>query len=126
MSELIVRWATREDIDAFSPMPNKPTVKALVGEIDGRIIGIGGLFRMGGRWFAFVDLPPEARQHKMAIMRAAKRIMAEVRRMGLRYVYTEADPSEPKAIAWLMSLGFELDPRSEHFYRWRADDKWQN
>lgn len=116
----VVRPATRADIDAFSDMANKPTVKAWVGEIDGRIIALAGLSLQGGRWIAFCDLTEEARGHKMTIMRTAKRMMDEARAMGLRYVYAEVSKDEPGAVRWLESLGFRLDPRSQYLYRWDA------
>ena len=114
-----VRRATREDIDTFSDLKNKPTIKAYVGEIDGKIVAIGGLALSGGRWFGFCDLTEDAREHKFTIARMGKRIMDEAKSMGLRFVYAEASPNEPTAERWLTSLGFELDPRSAYLYRWR-------
>ena len=120
MTTLVVRRATAEDIDAFSAMPNKPTCRAMAGEIDGRIVALGGLALIAGRWHAFCDLTPEVRNHKIAIARTAQRLIAEARRDGVRFIYAEADPNEPGAIAWMTRLGFHLDPRSQHFYRWSA------
>lgn len=121
MSKVIVRAATREDIEAFSDLEAKPTAKALCAELDGRIIGLGGIAFIRGRWFAFCDLTPEARRYKVLIAKTARRIFADARRDGVKFIYTEADPNEPRAIAWLHSLGFELDPRSQTLYRWSAD-----
>jgi N-acetylglutamate synthase-like GNAT family acetyltransferase len=115
-----VRRATREDIEAFSDMENKPTVRAYVGEVDGAIIALGGLAFSGGRWIAFCDLTEKARTYKMTIARMGKRIIADAREMGLRFVYASADPNEPSAIRWLTSLGFEPDPRAPTLYRWRS------
>lgn len=117
----IVRRATREDIDAFSSMRDKPTVIAWCGELDGKIIALGGLQLSCGRWFAFVDLPDEARPYKMHIMRAAKRMMAEAKANGIRFIYTESQLDEPTSKRWLASLGFTLDRRSQHFYRWSSN-----
>lgn len=116
---LIVRPATREDITAFSSVKDTPTVKAWCGDLDGRIIALGGLSLTKGRWFAFLDLTEDARPYKMTLMRMAKRVMAEAARMGIRYVYTEADLDEPRSTEWLQRLGFEIDPRSEYLYRWK-------
>jgi hypothetical protein len=117
---LVVRRATREDIVAFSNIATVPTVRARVGDLDGKIIAIGGLLRADGRWFAFLDLTDEARRYKMTLMRTAKRMLAEAREQGVRFIYAERDENEPGAAAWLQSLGFEIDPRSEYFYRWKA------
>lgn len=115
-----VRRATREDIDAFSDLKNKPTIRAYVGEIDGVVVAIGGLALSGGRWFGFCDLTEKARGHKMTIARMGKRIMDEAREMGIRYVYANVDMSEPNAERWLTRLGFMPDPRTLVLYRWRA------
>ncbi len=119
MSKATVRRATREDIDTFSDLKNKPTIRAYVGEVDGEIVGIGGLAFSHGRWFAFCDLTDKARKYKMTIARMGKRIVDDAREMGLRFVYAEADPKETTAVRWLKSLGFELDPRTTYLYRWR-------
>ena len=117
---VIVRPATRADIAAFSDMANKPTVKAWVGDLDGRIIAIGGLFLVRGRWFAFLDLTEEARPYKMTLMRWAHRMLAEARKNGIRFIYAEASPREARSREWLARLGFEPDVRSGYLYRWSA------
>lgn len=116
-----VRPATAADIAAFSEIERPPTVKAWVGELDGKIIAIGGLAYGKGRWFAFIDLNDEARPYKMHILRAAKRMLAQARRDGIKYIYAESSPVEPKSVAWMTSLGFIIDPRSQQFYRWSAN-----
>lgn len=120
MSKVIVRRATREDIAAFSELEKNPTTLAWCADRDGEIIALAGFALFGGRWHAFADLPKEIRPHKMLIMRAAKMIMAEARARGIKFIYAEASPEEPKATAWLTSLGFEPDPRSERLYRWSS------
>lgn len=115
-----VRPATREDIEAFSDIPNKPTLKAWVGEVDGEIVALGGFAFSKGRWFGFCDLKDEARRYKMTIARAAKMIIAEAKKQGIRFIYAEADKDEPSAVRWLTSLGFAVDPRTAFLYRWRA------
>ncbi len=114
-----VRRATREDIEAFSDIANKPTLLAWAGEVDGEIIALGGIAFSNGRWFGFCDLKDEARKYKMTIMRTTKRVFEEARRQGIRYVYAEADPNEPMAKRWLASLGFTIDIKTS-LYRWGA------
>jgi hypothetical protein len=117
---LTIRPATAADIAAFSDMPDKPSIRAMAAELDGRIVGLGGLVFHRGRWLGFVDLLPEARPHKIAIARAAIRFIAQARADGIKFIYVEADLREPTALRWLHSLGFCLDPRSQFLYRWRA------
>lgn len=115
-----IRPATAEDIAAFSDMTNKPTMRAWVGEIDGRVVAIGGIAISQGRWVGFCDLRKEARAYKMTIARTGWRIMDEARRQGIRFVYAGVDPNEPGAVAWLTRLGFERNPLNPSLYRWRA------
>lgn len=120
MGKPIIRPATREDIDAFSSMQNKPTAKAVCMIIDGRIVALGGFARVKSRWFAFCDLTEEARPYKMHIARTAKRMLDEIKGHGIRFIYAQANPDEPGAVRWLTSLGFVEDRRADRLYRWRA------
>lgn len=117
---MIVRRATREDIDTYSDMTNKPSLLAWVGEIDGKIVGLAGLAFVKGRWMAFCDLEPEARPFKMKIARAAIRTFQEARKQGIRFIYAEANTEEPGALRWLESLGFEIDTRMPQYHRWKS------
>jgi GNAT superfamily N-acetyltransferase len=118
-TNLLIRPATADDIAAFSDLPAKPSIRAWVAELDGRIVGLAGVALVAGRWLAFCDLTADIRPHKIAIARAAIRFLEQCRRDGIRYVYAEADLREPGSRRWLTSLGFEIDPRTLHLYRWR-------
>ena len=120
MKKCNVRPATREDIESFSDMGNKPTIKAWVGEVDGRIIGLGGFAFSGGRWLAFCDLTDEARKYKVTIAKCARMALREARKQGIKFIYADADLKEQRSIKWLTRLGFHVDPRSAYLYRWRA------
>lgn len=115
------RWATRDDIEAFSPMRNKPTLRALCIEADGKIVALGGLAFSLGRWVMFCDVTKEGRRYKVALVKASKRLINEAMKMGIRYVYAAADPNEANSVRWLASLGFEVDARTPTIYRWSAD-----
>lgn len=116
----IVRIATPADIEVFSPMHNKPSIRALCMELDGRVIALGGVAWSRGRWIAFADLPDEARQFRMHILRTAVRFFDQARRDGIRYIYALADGEERRAVAWLTWLGFVPDRKFHTLYRWEA------
>lgn len=120
MKKCSVRLATREDIDAFSSMRGKPTIKALCMEVDGEIVALGGYALVKGRYFGFCDLHEEARQYRMHIARAAKRFLKAAHDEGIKFIYAEPDPEEAGAVRWLTSLGFEVDPRTAYLYRWKG------
>jgi hypothetical protein len=116
----VFRDATAEDIAAFASDRFRPTVRAKVAELDGRIIAIAGLCRKDARWFAFCDLKAEMRRHKIALARAVRRGLAEAASvLGVTFIYAERDMQEPTSGRWLESLGFEVDPRSQTLYRWK-------
>lgn len=119
MPGITVRPATREDIEAFSGERLPVTVMALAGEVDGRIVGIGGLARVNGWLVGFCDLSEEGRRYKMAIVKAARRILATARSEGRQFVYAWADPTEPNATRWLQSLGF-VAVNESGLFKWRA------
>lgn len=121
MPTVVIRQASKADIESYSDMPDKPTIKALCMDLDGQIVALGGVALVKGRWLGFADFKPEARVWKMHIMRAARRFIDSARREGIRYIYVEADPCERAAVRWIKSLGFEADPRTSYLYRWKAN-----
>ena len=129
MSQVQLRPATRDDLEAFSDMKNKPTAKAWVGEVDGEVLAIGGLALVRGRWIGFFDITPEARKRinqnmmvRVAWIRAFRLGLDEARKMGIRFLYAHADIEEhPQAREFLERFGFEPDPRSDQYYRWRPN-----
>lgn len=115
-----VEPATQEDIHAFAQDASAPTMKAWVGKVDGKPVALFGLARnMDGRWWAFFDITDEARPYKVTIVKTARTVMDEARKMGLRFVYAFPDPKEPMAVRWMERLGFERDPRSGLLMRWQ-------
>jgi hypothetical protein len=116
---VVVRRATSAELAALAPGDARPTMKAWVGTVDGRIVGFGGLAFKHGRWIAFCDLSEYARPHRRAIVRAGRSVIAEARRAGHRFVYAHADGDEPMARRWLESLGFQPDSKTG-LYRWQA------
>ena len=118
-SDVVLRRATTADIAARPSKSETPTMKAWVGEIDGRIVGFGGFARINSRWMAFCELSDEARKHKRAIVRAGRQVIDEARRGGHTFIYAKADEDEPMAKRWLASLGFQPDTKTGLF-RWQA------
>ncbi len=97
-----------------------PSMVAWCGKLDGKIIGFGGYFRMGGRWNAFCDLEEEAKDYKAELAYYAYRALQHAQKSGIRYLYAELESEHEGASAWLMRMGFRLDPRSLYYFRWKA------
>jgi N-acetylglutamate synthase-like GNAT family acetyltransferase len=121
---LTIRQATADDI-AKAKLPLRPTMKALVAEVDGAIIGFAGLGVIAGRYYAFCDLTSEqAKPYRYRIARAAQRFLTEARQAGIRFIYTRTNPNEPGATRWLLSLGFRSAPLHPDLYRWSSELTW--
>ncbi len=123
--QVVSRPATREDILAFSSVVQWPTAKAWVGEIDGEVIALGGLALARGRWIGFIDITETGREYltkslgvRAAMIRAMMEGMREAKRMGIKYVYAQADTQFPKARELIERMGFHVDPRSPELHRW--------
>ena len=116
-SPVVVRRATWDDLDSFGKLNERPTIKAWCGEVDGRIVGVGGFYLHNGRWVGFCELKDEGRRYKVAFIKAARQAMQDMAEAGHRVIYAEADPNFPMAPRWIESLGFELQETGK--YRWQ-------
>lgn len=105
MAEVEVRSATRADLDAFG-MPDGPTVKAMVGLVEGKPVAIGGFAFVAGMVMAFCDIDDAARRFPVTLHKTALALMKEAKERGHRQVYAEVNPEEKTARGWLSRLGF--------------------
>src|SRR4051812_34574219 len=116
----IIRRATRADLDAFYGPGRLPlTVRAMVGLVNGEIVGCGGISETEGALVAFSDFRPTARRYKLAIVKAAAQVIEQAKADGARCIFAEADPNEPGSVRWMTSLGF-LPTGRPQLYRWAA------
>lgn len=92
---------------------------ARVGLVRGKIVGCGGVAYVDGRVIAFCDFKPSARKYKISIVKAALKIIGEVRARGCRVMYADIDPDEPGAVRWVTSMGFKPTMKPQ-LYRWQA------
>lgn len=109
-----VRWATPADVVAFYGAALKPTLQAVVIDVDGEIVGIGGLHDRDDKLVCFSDLKPQSQAHKKSIVRAAKMLLG-LMHTKRRTIYAICDELIPSAPAFLSYLGFE--PAGE-YYQW--------
>jgi len=125
---IVIRDFSKGDLDAFhgENKPRDPTIAGWTGEKDGEVRVIGGLARGEDfRMYAFLDLKKddeEARSYDILIGRFAKMFMDEVARSDVKYIYALVDHDERAAAQWMERLGFELDPRTKTFMRWKKKE----
>ena len=129
-----IRPTVAADFAALSKNPLPFRVKAMTGvlhqdgpdgpDVDGRVIGIAGIgFRPDGIVIAFADLTEEARAHKVALHRAARRFLAEAQRTGFVRLVATGDPQSAAAQRWLDHLGFKRLMRDDAQGRPVEDEK---
>jgi RimJ/RimL family protein N-acetyltransferase len=116
-----IRPTVAADLDRFA-WRNRYRLRAWTALHEGRIIGIGGVQIMDdGTQIGFADLMPELRCHPLALHRAARRFMGEIRRAGSRRVVAMADPEQPAARRWLERLGFKpVEIDGTKVYLWQV------
>lgn len=117
-----LRPATEADLRAFANGEPVPTVKAIAGVKDGEVLGVGGLrYAIMGkqrRLVLFVDLKPEGRKYRKAIVRGLRMVLDMARGLPIMAV---CDPKEPKAPDLLHHIGFRAVGSSSEgdIYQWR-------
>ncbi len=83
-------------------------IKAMTLEIDGHIVGLGGLAFPpgGGPPWAFVQQRPEAKRYPVAFHRAGLAAMKMIGDLRLSEIVATADAESRPAVRWLHRLGF--------------------
>lgn len=107
MSKVTVRPATPADFAAMGIDKIYWRSRAMAGEIDGKVIGVGGFaYLQCGTVAAFGAFTDEARKAKVALHKAGLRLMQQVRDAKLKRVVALADCNIEAAERWLRRLGF--------------------
>ena len=103
-----VRPATVEDVLSYTGEYPPCQVRAVVGEIDGRIVGLGGLaFLKNGAVLAFMNAEPDVRNYKFALYRSAKALIQEAVGRGLTKINAIKADDIASAERFLSRLGFK-------------------
>ncbi len=109
-----LRPATEADFIAMFGARPRYRARALAAEIDGRLVGLGGLaLVMPGEactcefWVCFMRATDEFRARPVVLHRAGLRMMDEARRLRIRRLVALAEPGIEPAERWLRRFGFE-------------------
>lgn len=105
-SEPTFRRATAQDALVFYGKTPPMSFRGFVAELDGEVIGIGGIYYNEGVPVAFTDLGEPMRKHKKAIAKACRMLTRFFDQTGGK-VYAVACPKEPTAPYLLAKLGFK-------------------
>lgn len=99
-----IRPATNADLEAFYGVRPPATVRALVAELDGELVGIGGIEYVGRQRIAFCWVKPGLKVYPLVIARAARQVLKMANGAP---VIAFGDPEEPTSDRFLSRLGFE-------------------
>ena len=120
-----LRPATEADFLTMFGEPPEWRVRALAAEIEGRLVGLGGLGLMtpSETWVCFMRATDEFRAHPVALHRAGLRMMDEARRLGIRRLVALAEPGIAAAERWLSRFGFAPEKiDGETVWVWNGND----
>lgn len=113
-SEFTIRNATQQDVEDWFGERPRFAVRAVVGELDGKVIAIGGVYREQRAMVGIAGLKPEMRSRKKDIVRMVKAGLNILQNYNT--VVALPDKNEPTADAFIRHLGFERT--SEGIYTW--------
>ena len=114
-----LRPATAADFAALFDRPIPHRVRAIAAELDGKLLGVGGVVYRPDGVFAFAQFTEAFRLYPVAMHRAGVAGMALIRAAGLREVFAEDQPGNPAAVRWLERFGFRRDGA---LFVWRRRD----
>jgi len=96
-----VRYATESDLREWFNGTVPATMRAVVVERDGKLLGIGGVAWNETHLQAFSRVTDELRPHKVTIGRAAVKVREMLDEMGVVLaVCSPTEPTAPNLLAW--------------------------
>lgn len=107
MTGVRIRAASATDVSEFLGSMPGPSMRAIVAERQGEVLGIAGIYRQGDNQVAFSDLSEEILRYPMAIGRATRRLGRMIEATGIPTLAIEGPriPTAPRLLEW---AGFEL------------------
>lgn len=119
MKKVEIAEATQEDIESFYGTPFDYSSYTFAAKLEGRTIGLAGVYLDGSERIAFSDMKEELRSRKKDIIRLSRANMCAIRQRA-KSVIAIANPKEPTSQTLMKHLGFE-HIGTTHFgeaYKW--------
>ncbi len=107
MSKVVIRYATREDLEKFYNDEESMyySSRAVVADLDGEILGVGGVCRVNSQMQVFTDIRSDKISPK-DIVRAARMVLNIINRYTSVVAYT--DCTRETAESFAKHFGFHL------------------
>ena len=101
-----IRQATEKDVrNYFDGVAPIRSMRAFAARLDGRVIGIGGVYFDGKNMVAFSDIKDEMKKYKKDIVRGARIIMDMI---ASRNIAVFAICADDRAVQFVNHLGFDV------------------
>jgi len=113
-----LRDATAADWEEYFESPPPGTFRGVVGKLDGKIVGIGGVVYENGNPRAFMDLTAEGAKHPRDIIRATR--MMEKKMEAKHHIVFAIASDDERAPGFLKHFGFEYlgSTKNGATYQW--------
>lgn len=118
LSPPVIRQATLDDYKAYFPGKPVPTFDAVIAELDGKPVAMGGFAHYGGRILAFIDLKDEAKPYVMHLYREVRGFMDKAKLASYRRVYVVRQQDIETADRFIRHFGFEPVDEERTVYEW--------
>jgi hypothetical protein len=109
-SRITLRPATAEDVAQFYGGASLYSVRAIAADLDGKIVGVGGVYRVGKQMMVFTEISPEMRPYKKDIIRASRLVLAIINKYSIVSAYIA--PEIATAETFGKHFGFEEHGKS--------------
>lgn len=120
-SDVTIRPATARDAQRYYGGPPPFSFRGYAAELNGEIVGVGGVYIQNGAYVAFSDMKSPLRQRKKTLAKACRILMELFDKTG-GPVYAVASNTEPTAPYLLAKLGFKptglFGPQGETLVRY--------
>lgn len=117
---MTARPATAKDVEGIFAGTPARSMRGIVFERDGKVLGCFGAYLQGSAQVVFFDGDhDEVTKEPMALLRHGMAFLRSVQRLGIP-IYARCDAARPRAAALLEWAGFvPVDPKGE-VYQWQA------
>jgi hypothetical protein len=105
-NDVIVRPIKRGDFEAVYGYPPSRTLKGFCAELDGRPIGVAGIYYLPDHVVAFCNVTPDCGRYKAAMASGYRKFKELLDGLAIPVVAI-ADPSIPSSENLLMRCGFK-------------------
>ncbi|QKJ88014.1 hypothetical protein PMPD1_3081 [Paramixta manurensis] len=120
-----VRIATSQDVAFFYADEERPkvAVRAVIGEVDGNPVVLGGVAHSRGAFVAFMNMKPGAQSHARLIMQATRKAADEIFTKYRAPIYAYKEEGLESADRYLRHIGFIPLEDGGEVYIWQRQSR---